>query len=109
MQWRSFPMTRSPVSRQLPTGQPRLGGTYTEAAAVERINLNYCVGVTDTDIAIYRIGTDGSLIFTKAEEFNLHVANMHVEFSAGGMVKRRPAAKVWMQSELRTHKSIVVN
>ncbi len=91
----------------LSAGPPRLGGIYTETAAVARLNVHYCVGVTENDIAIYRIGTDGLLTFTRPEDFKLHVANMHVEFSAGGVVRRKAAATVWMQSQLRHEKRIV--
>jgi hypothetical protein len=74
---------------------------------VARLNRHYCVGTTEKEIAIYRIGTDGSLTFIRPEDFKLHVANMHVEFSAGGVVKRKLASTVWMQSQLRHEKRIV--
>src|ERR1700730_12675388 len=45
----------SKKSSALSTGQPRLGGTYTETAAVALLSKHYCVGVSENDIAIYRI------------------------------------------------------
>ena len=92
-----------------PTGKrrPLTGGVYSPAAATALINQHYCIGVTDKDIAIYRISDDGSLEFVKSDDFQLHLANVLVEISAGGTVRRISAATFWIKDELRYQKRIV--
>lgn len=89
------------------TQRPVAGGDYTPAAIIALLNPHYCVGVTDHDTAIYRIGPDGSLVFVKPEDFKLHLANMFVEVTINGRNRRIPAAKYWIESSFRHQKRMV--
>jgi hypothetical protein len=89
------------------TRRPLSGGVYDERPAMELLNSYYCVGVTDHDVSIYRIGADQSLSFVKFEEFKLHVANLIARHFDGVKIKHLPAAKFWMESPVRHQKRIV--
>ena len=80
-----------------PPREPITGGTYTSAAALKILDPHYCIGVTDQDVAIYRIGADQSLSFVKREDFELHIANMRVSIDGTG--KSIPAAKFRRESK----------
>jgi hypothetical protein len=71
------------------------GGTYSEADALKLVNSRYFLGLTESDVGIYRMNDDGSSTFISEKDFKLLLANIMVQRADGRVVS---AEKFW-----RTH------
>src|SRR3984885_15922022 len=91
-----------------PSGQrDRLrGGVHSPGAALRLLNSHYVIAKSEHDRGIFRIRDDGSLAFTKPEQFKLDVGNIFVQPSDGSNKPIR-AEKFWKEHQWRNEKIIV--
>jgi hypothetical protein len=80
------------------------GGTYAEAQALTLINGQHFIGLTDSEVGIYRVNDDGSATFIPEKDFKLLLANVRVQRKGGALI---PAEKFWREHPQRLELNII--
>jgi hypothetical protein len=82
------------------------GGIFGPSEALRLLNSHYLVGKSDQESGIFRIRDDGSLVFTKQDQFKLEVSHIFVQPS-DGTNKPIGAEKFWKEHQWRNERTIV--